>query len=240
MRRPWIKIETSTPDKPEICSIATHLKLDEDTVMGKLVRLWSWAELNRIDPNDLGVTKEFLDKVVGRKGFAAALMQAGWLIETEGKLSFPNFKRHNSPVAQNKALTAKRVARHRLRKAKSNEKIADKPLPKQPLEEVPEEPKVVEIPTEELNVPQVITEEKSLEISDKIVIETVSESNFEVTPEPAPAPAPVAPPAPEPEPEISPAVVAEILAETVSTEEPAPRKRRSKAVTAETDQPLLF
>lgn len=236
MRRPWIKIETSTPDKPEICSIATYLKVDEDTVVGKLVRLWSWAELNRIEPNDLGVTKEFLDKVVGRKGFAAALMQAGWLIETEGKLSFPNFKRHNSPVAQNKALTAKRVARHRLRKAKSNEKIADKALPKQPLEEAQAEPEVKETPTEELNVPQVITEENLLVISEEIVIETAPESNFEVTPEPAPA----ATPAPEPEPEISPAVVAEILAETVSTEEPAPRKRRSKAVTAETDQPLLF
>ena len=73
MRRPWIKIEICTPDKPEICSLATQLRLDDDAVVGKLVRLWSWAELNRIDPNDLGVTKEFIDKIVGRKGFAAAL-----------------------------------------------------------------------------------------------------------------------------------------------------------------------
>lgn len=127
MRRPWIKIETCTPDKPEICSLATHLKIDEDTVVGKLVRLWSWAELNRINPDDLGVTKEFIDKLVGRKGFAAALEKTGWLIETNEKLSFRNFKRHNSPVAQNKALTAKRVARHRLRKAAVNENVTDEP-----------------------------------------------------------------------------------------------------------------
>lgn len=128
MRRPWIKIEVCTPDKPEVCSLATQLKMDDDAVMGKLVRLWSWAELNRIQPNDIGVTKEFIDKLVGRKGFAVALAQTGWLIETDGKLSFRNFKRHNSPVAQNKALTAKRVARHRLRKEAAQEKITPVPL----------------------------------------------------------------------------------------------------------------
>lgn len=229
MRRPWIKIETSTPDKPEICSIATYLKLDEDTVVGKLVRLWSWAELNRIEPNDLGVTKEFIDKVVGRKGFAAALMQAGWLLEEDGKLSFPNFKRHNSPVAQNKALTAKRVARHRLRKAKSNEKLAPEPLQ----EEAPAAPEKAEMPSKEMDVPRVITEDVILESSEVELIETAPEAPADVTPE-AEAPSVTV------EPEISPAEVVEILAETVAAEEVAPRKKRSKAVAAEADQPLLF
>lgn len=173
MRRPWIKIEICTPDKPEICSLATQLRLDDDAVVGKLVRLWSWAELNRIDPNDLGVTREFIDKIVGRKGFAAALERTGWLIETNEKLSFRNFKRHNSPVAQNKALTAKRVARHRLRKAAVTEKVTDEPLAPKPVKA----PKVKKStapthPVDEvikIDSPLIVSEEKVAIIEPEVV-----------------------------------------------------------------------
>ena len=117
MRRPWIKVETATPDKPEICAIASRLRMDEDMVVGKLVRLWSWVALNRVDGSDLGVTLEFIDKLVSRKGFSAALCHAGWLIERDGKLSLPNFDRHNSDLAKTRALTSQRVARHRVGKS---------------------------------------------------------------------------------------------------------------------------
>jgi hypothetical protein len=116
MRRPWIKIETATPDKPEICAIATQLRMDADMVVGKLIRLWSWITVNKISGSDLGVTKEFLDKLVGRKGFADALQAAGWLVVSDGKLSMPHFERHNSDAAKVRALTAQRVKRHRITK----------------------------------------------------------------------------------------------------------------------------
>lgn len=115
MRRPWIKIETATPDKPEICAIATRLRIDTDSVVGKLVRLWSWAEVNRVDGNDIGVTKEFIDKLVGRKGFAEALEAAGWLKTQDEALQFPNFERHNGNASKIRGQTAKRVERHRQR-----------------------------------------------------------------------------------------------------------------------------
>jgi len=115
MGRNWIKIETVTMDKPEVCVVATQLKLDPDAVVGKLVRLWSWAEVNRINSDEMHVTFEFLDKLVGKKGFAAALMKAGWLKEVGGVLQFPNFGRHNGPTGKGRALTAQRVSRHRER-----------------------------------------------------------------------------------------------------------------------------
>lgn len=117
MRRPWIKVETATPDKPEICTIAASLRLSEDAVLGKLIRLWSWVEINHIQANDMGVTKEFLDKLVGRKGFAAALTDCGWLVEDGGKLGLKNLERHNGGSAKVRALTAHRVALHRKRKS---------------------------------------------------------------------------------------------------------------------------
>ncbi len=113
MRRPWIKIEACTPDKPEICAIATSLKMDEDMVMGKLVRLWSWVTVNHVKSDDLSVTKEFIDKLVARKGFAEAMIKAGWLQEKGERLLLPNFERHHSDAAKTRALTAVRVARHR-------------------------------------------------------------------------------------------------------------------------------
>lgn len=113
MRRPWIKIEACTPDKPEICAIATQLKMDEDMVMGKLVRLWSWVTVNHVKSDDLSVTKEFIDKLVARKGFAEAMIKAGWLQEAGERLLLPNFERHHSDAAKTRALTAVRVARHR-------------------------------------------------------------------------------------------------------------------------------
>ncbi|WP_395746823.1 hypothetical protein [Prosthecobacter sp.] len=233
MRRPWIKIETCTPDKPEVCSLATQLRLDEDTVVGKLVRLWSWAELNRIDPNDLGVTREFIDKLVGRKGFGAALEKAGWLVEVDGKLSFRNFKRHNSPVAQNKALTAKRVARHRLRKAEGKKKVTNEAFT---------EPFEAAIKAEEIGehidpVQEVTTTVSELIVSDEggtnidpvvneevtVIVETVEEME------------PVAD-----EPDLPPLSPVEDEVAAVVTEEPAPKKRRGKAAAENDDQPMLF
>ncbi len=116
MGRNWIKIETVTCDKPEVCVVATQLKVDPDMVVGKLVRLWSWAEVNRINGNEMNVTYDFIDKVVGKKGFAAALAKAGWLRTVGDKLQFPNFGRHNGPSGKGRALTAQRVSRHRDRK----------------------------------------------------------------------------------------------------------------------------
>ncbi|WP_422314881.1 hypothetical protein [Prosthecobacter sp.] len=186
--------------------MATQLRLDDDAVVGKLVRLWSWAELNRIDPNDLGVTKEFIDKIVGRKGFAAALEKTGWLIETNEKLSFRNFKRHNSPVAQNKALTAKRVARHRLRKAAVTEKVTDEPLAPKPVKA----PKVKKSAAPVHPAEEVIKTDSSLIISEENVAHIETEVVENVT---APAEVVVESLSVVEEPEMLPSEVPEEVAE---------------------------
>lgn len=116
MARNWIKIETVTPDKPEICAIATHLKIDPDAALGKLVRLWAWAEVNRVGGNAVNVTREFIDKVVGQPRFAEALEVAGWLSGSDQALVFTRFSKHNGKAARDRALTAERVTRHRERK----------------------------------------------------------------------------------------------------------------------------
>lgn len=47
----WIKIEVVTPDKPEIYQLAEILAIDPDAVLGKLIRIWAWADQQTIDGN---------------------------------------------------------------------------------------------------------------------------------------------------------------------------------------------
>lgn len=226
MRRPWIKIEVSTPDKPEICAIATKLRIDPDAVVGKLVRLWSWAELSGVDPNALNVTKEFLDKVCGRKGFADALIHAGWLLESEGQLSFPHFERHNGNASKVRGLTARRVEQHRARQTKNNA-FSDTKTNKKKLAIPPKE----EISSAVINHSEYVINDSNLLVANEdkqnssigTIDQTVTTEslNHHQTPE-----------------------VSETIAESIPMEfeviEEKPKKRRGKAADLDQDQPMLF
>lgn len=133
----WIKIDHTTPDKPEVIRMAAGLKLDPDAVVGKLVRVWVWADQQSVDGNDVPVTSAFLDRLTGRKGFASAMRTAGWLTGAEGALTFPMFDRHNGETAKARAQTNRRVAEHRQRKGNADvtPPALQKPLPEKRREE---------------------------------------------------------------------------------------------------------
>lgn len=120
----WIKVEDTTPDKPEVIGIADILGIDQDAAFGKLVRIWIWADQQTYNGNAGGngvsVTRAFLDRCACVTGFANAMVKVGWLLlNDDGSLIFPNFDRHNGETAKQRALASKRVAIHR---AKSNGK----------------------------------------------------------------------------------------------------------------------
>lgn len=116
----WIKIEIATSQKIEVFQIAEILELDIDTVLGKLMRLWCWADVNTIDGHAKSVTKKLLDRVVDCDGFAMALLdeRVGWLTEDKkGELFFSNFDRHNGKGAKKRATDAGRQAAKRAKDA---------------------------------------------------------------------------------------------------------------------------
>jgi hypothetical protein len=121
----WIKIEHSMPDKPEVDGIAVHLKLDHDAVVGKLLRFWIWADQQTIDGKSFQVTDSFIDRLANCSGFASALVAVGWLANRNGRLSLPNFDRHNGQTAKSRALSTDRVKRLR------NDSSVTKALPEQ-------------------------------------------------------------------------------------------------------------
>jgi hypothetical protein len=108
----WIKVEAVTPDKPEVHEIAEALQIDPETALGHLFRVWIWADQHSLSGDALSVTDVTLDSIARRNGFAQAMRNAGWL-KGAGRVSFPNFERHNGKTAKNRALTKDRMKRHR-------------------------------------------------------------------------------------------------------------------------------
>lgn len=109
----WIKIEATTPDKPEVYAIAERLGIQPEHAFGCLGVLWIWADQQTFDGNASGVTKLLVDRKTGVTGFADAMVEVGWLEPTEKGLAFTNFDRHNGNTAKKRAVTAKRVAKYR-------------------------------------------------------------------------------------------------------------------------------
>lgn len=136
MASSWIKVEVITPDKPEIFQIAEILNIDPDAVLGKLIRIWAWADQQTVDGNAGSVTKGVLDRLSFITGFADALIIVGWLAYDGDKLVLPNFERHNGESSKKRALTNRRVAELRKRETqKVTQPALQKELPEEEEEE---------------------------------------------------------------------------------------------------------
>lgn len=133
----WIKVEHATPDKPEVAAIAEELGIDPDAVVGKLLRLWVWADQQTISGDDLRVSEPFIDRITHQPGFSLALRKVDWLQARSGSLAIPRFDRHNGQTAKARAATNRRVAGHRERdcNALSVTEALPKPLPEKRREE---------------------------------------------------------------------------------------------------------
>ncbi len=120
----WLKLEANTPEKPEVFAITVAMGWeDPDLAVGKLFKVWRWFDQQTVDGNAPNVTLALLDRVSGVSGFAQAMCDAGWLVQASGALSLPNFDRHNGKTAKDRALTAKRVAKHKSNAACNAENV---------------------------------------------------------------------------------------------------------------------
>lgn len=109
----WIKVEHTLPDKPEVIRLADILGIDQDSVVGKLIRFWIWVDSQSINGDALSVTETSLDRITNCNGFVTAMVAVGWLVRSEGHYAIPNFERHNTQTAKARALTKTRMQRSR-------------------------------------------------------------------------------------------------------------------------------
>lgn len=88
--------------------------------LGGLAQLWMFADSHIREDDTLDITLDEIDQLIGIEGFAK-LMPSDWLeVVDEHSVRLPDFQAHNGTDAKRKALTAKRVKRHRTRTAVSD------------------------------------------------------------------------------------------------------------------------
>lgn len=111
----WIKLTCDLPDKWQTRRLARVLKLKVDDVIGKLFRFWVYVEnqstngfIPRLDADDL-------DGIVGKKGFALALAEVGWLAFDADGLRVPHFDEYMGAASREREAAAERMRRQRER-----------------------------------------------------------------------------------------------------------------------------
>lgn len=109
----WIKMRLDLAEDPAVIAMAAALDVDEDLVVGKLHRLWSWADRQSRDGHATGVTEKWIDRFIRFPGFAATMVAVGWLEIDKAGIRLPNFDRHNGETAKTRALGAKRQQKAR-------------------------------------------------------------------------------------------------------------------------------
>ena len=101
-------MRTNLDTDPAVVRIASGLKTDRYSVVGRLHRIWSWANEHLTDGQDVPIDSEFLDSLVETPGFSEQLRRVGWLSGRDGSLIFPSFERHNGASAKARAMDADR------------------------------------------------------------------------------------------------------------------------------------
>lgn len=127
MANDWLKIEENMTDKPEVARIGAILGIESDSVAGKLIRVWAWATRNCCGDGATNVAAVVtLDRIAGVCGFCDAMIAVGWLLVDGDEMRFPNFGRHCSKTAKERAESARRMAKSRDGGCAD---VADKPQP---------------------------------------------------------------------------------------------------------------
>ncbi len=119
---PWIKVDTTTPSKPEIVKIAAATGLHPDHVLGTLVRFWCWCDSQTDDGTLRGVDLDTLCALFKTPPeFWRAVEKVGWISIKKRFIRIPNFARHMGQNSRNR----ERVRRHRERKAKARKGVTE-------------------------------------------------------------------------------------------------------------------
>ncbi len=115
----WIKMRHELLDSPKVVRLAKILKVNLMAARG-LVWTWlAWCDRQTTD-GETGLTLEEIDSLLGFRGCAKALVEIGWLSESEeGTERVVEFAKHNGESAKQRALNAVRNTKYRKRDASS-------------------------------------------------------------------------------------------------------------------------
>jgi hypothetical protein len=132
----WIKFRKSLLRDGRVLYAKRRCNASSVTVIGGLVTLWSIAD-DFADENGLlfGYTKEDINRQIGIENFCESLPE-DWIDLSGEFVKIPNYQEHNGATAKKRAVTQKRVQKHRNLKRKCNAKKVTKALPEKKRKEV--------------------------------------------------------------------------------------------------------
>lgn len=124
----WIPMRLDVLDDPAVVAMAATLGMDEYAVVGRLLKLWTWANKHLKDGVAKNVTEAWIDRYLDTKNFAAAMLSVGWLLSLQGGVEFANFDRWNSQGAKIRLgeTLRKRANRKKTKPPKVSRKCPDK------------------------------------------------------------------------------------------------------------------
>lgn len=111
----WIKIEFTTPDKPELISAARICDTSRANAFLAFFRLWSYFDVHTATGFLPGLVPEDLDDIAKLKGFGQAMANIGWISANAQGISIANWEIHNGESAKKRALNQRRMQRVRAR-----------------------------------------------------------------------------------------------------------------------------
>jgi|688.fasta_scaffold44610_7 hypothetical protein len=104
----WIPIDCNLGTKPEVLEVAAATHEPIEVVVGRMVRLWSWAWHVTAD-GTIRVPKSMLATVAGGDDqFWSAVERAGWLTSTDDTITIPGWEERFGNAAKRRLLEQRR------------------------------------------------------------------------------------------------------------------------------------
>ena len=110
----WIRIDCNLGTKPEVLEVAAATHEPIEVVVGRMVRLWSWAWHVTAD-GTIRVPRSMLATVAGGdETFWSAVERAGWLASTDDSITIPGWEERFGNAAKKRLLDARAKSVRRL------------------------------------------------------------------------------------------------------------------------------
>jgi len=129
----FIKFDVDMHGKSEVDSICEAVELDEDAVVGKLLRVWVWVDRmgdieDRLDGDGVAEgTLRTIDRQARHPGFGEAMAAVNWVIVDGSVLRFPRLGKYGSDTARRRFVDADRKRREKRESEKLRSGLRETP-----------------------------------------------------------------------------------------------------------------
>jgi hypothetical protein len=121
----WIPIDCNLGTKPEVLEVAAVTHEPIEVVVGRMVRLWSWAWHVTAD-GTIRVPRSMLATVAGwDETFWSAVERAGWLASTDDSITIPGWEERFGNAAKRRLLEQRRQTVRRAYAKRTHDSVTD-------------------------------------------------------------------------------------------------------------------